>query len=94
MRAAEQSENMARFRILVVDDEPMVTEVVERYLVRDGFEVSTAADGDVAISLAQSWGPDLIVVGRRGQSPVKRWLLGSVSERIVHHASVPVLLVP
>jgi DNA-binding response OmpR family regulator len=53
---------MARFRILVVDDEPMVTEVVERYLVRDGFDVLTADDGDKALSLAQSWAPDLVVL--------------------------------
>jgi DNA-binding response OmpR family regulator len=49
-------------RILVVDDEPVVTEVVERYLLRDGFEVSTAGDGDRAIALAQTWAPDLVVL--------------------------------
>jgi DNA-binding response OmpR family regulator len=53
---------MSRYRILVVDDEPMVTEVVERYLMRDGFEVSTAYDGDKALALAQSWAPDLVVL--------------------------------
>ncbi len=62
IRAASHSESMPRYRILVVDDEPMVTEVVERYLVRDGFEVSTAADGDKALALAQTWVPDLIVL--------------------------------
>jgi DNA-binding response OmpR family regulator len=53
---------MPRLRVLVVDDEPMVTEVVERYLVRDGFDVSTADDGDAAIALAQTWAPDLVVL--------------------------------
>jgi DNA-binding response OmpR family regulator len=53
---------MPRFRVLVVDDEPMVTEVVERYLVRDGFDVSTSADGDEALTLARTWAPDLIVL--------------------------------
>jgi len=53
---------MPRLRVLVVDDEPMVTEVVERYLIRDGFDVSTADDGDVALALAQTWSPDLIVL--------------------------------
>jgi DNA-binding response OmpR family regulator len=32
-------------RILVVDDEPVVTEVVERYLHQQDFEVSLASDG-------------------------------------------------
>jgi DNA-binding response OmpR family regulator len=53
---------MPNNRILVVDDEPMVTEVVQRYLVRDGFEVSTAGNGDEAIALAQRWDPDLVVL--------------------------------
>jgi DNA-binding response OmpR family regulator len=53
---------MTRYRILVVDDEPVVTEVVERYLVNEGFEVSTAGDGDDALRLARNWAPDLVVL--------------------------------
>jgi DNA-binding response OmpR family regulator len=53
---------MAHYRILVVDDEPVVTEVVERYLISEGFEVSTAGDGDDALIQARSWGPDLVVL--------------------------------
>ena len=53
---------MPSSRILVVDDEPVVTEVVERYLIRDGFEVSTAADGLQALAIANSWAPDLVVL--------------------------------
>ena len=49
-------------RILVVDDEPMVTEVIERYLVRDGFAVETAGNGVDALTIAQTWLPDLIVL--------------------------------
>lgn len=57
-------------RILVVDDEPHITEVVSAYLVRDGHEVSTATDGDEAFELARSARPDLIVldVGLPGRS--------------------------
>jgi DNA-binding response OmpR family regulator len=60
--AKSQEAAMPRFRVLVVDDEPVVTEVVERYLMRDGFEVSTAGDGDAALALAQTWAPDLVVL--------------------------------
>jgi nucleotide-binding universal stress UspA family protein len=36
---------------------------------------------------------DLIVVGSRGKSAAARFLMGSVSERVVRHASRPVLVV-
>jgi DNA-binding response OmpR family regulator len=38
--------------ILVVDDEPMVVEVVGRYLRREGFAVTTASTGDEALAAA------------------------------------------
>jgi nucleotide-binding universal stress UspA family protein len=43
--------------------------------------------------IADEWGADLIVVGARGLSTVKGWLLGSVSTAVVHHAPCPVLVV-
>ena len=49
-------------KILVIDDEPMVTEVVGRYLGRDGFEVATAADGEKGLSVVSDWMPDLVVL--------------------------------
>ena len=36
---------------------------------------------------------DLIVIGRRGHSPVKHWMLGSTTDRIVDHAPCAVLIV-
>lgn len=53
---------MAGERILVVDDEPLVAEVVERYLVREGYLVSSAADGETALERARSERPDLVVL--------------------------------
>jgi DNA-binding response OmpR family regulator len=48
--------------ILVVDDEQIVTEVVGRYLVREGYTVRTAADGETALRLAREEPPDLVVL--------------------------------
>ncbi len=53
---------MSRGKVLVVDDEHMVTEVLELYLRRDDFEVTTAGDGESALKLAREWGPDLVVL--------------------------------
>jgi DNA-binding response OmpR family regulator len=49
-------------RILVVDDEPHIREVVRAYLARDGHAVLTAADGEEALAIAHRDGPDLIVL--------------------------------
>ena len=49
-------------RILVVDDEPMVVEVVERYLQREGFAVHSAADGMAAMEAYASIRPHLVVL--------------------------------
>ena len=49
-------------RVLVVDDEPTVREVVAGYLRRDGHIVSEAADGPTALALLESESPDLVVL--------------------------------
>ncbi len=48
---------------------------------------------DEIIRVAKDEGFDLIVVGHRGLSPVKAFLVGSVSSRVVSHASCSVLVV-
>ena len=49
-------------RILVVEDEPMVAEVVERYLRRDGYTVDVVHDGQAAMAAFEQFQPDLIVL--------------------------------
>ena len=48
--------------VLVVDDEPIVRDVVVRYLRRDGFDTLEAADGDAARTIIESGAPDLVVL--------------------------------
>jgi two-component system, OmpR family, response regulator ResD len=48
--------------VLIVDDEPIVREVVVRYLRRDGYRTLEAAEGEEACKLAESERPDLIVL--------------------------------
>ncbi len=49
-------------RILVVDDEPKIVQLVRDYLERAGFAVSTARDGNEALMRAHPERPDLIVL--------------------------------
>jgi len=53
---------MANERILVVEDEATVAEVVGRYLERDGFKVRHVADGAMAMSEIADFQPHLIVL--------------------------------
>src|SRR5689334_8250827 len=49
-------------RLLVVDDEPNIRELLSASLRYAGFEVATAADGQQALALAESFRPDLLVL--------------------------------
>lgn len=49
-------------KVLVVDDEPHIVELVRYNLEREGFQVSVAYDGHEALQRARSEQPDLIVL--------------------------------
>jgi DNA-binding response OmpR family regulator len=49
-------------RILVVDDEPPIIELVRGYLEREGFIVSVAADGPTALDLVRRNEPDVVIL--------------------------------
>jgi DNA-binding response OmpR family regulator len=49
-------------RVLVVDDDPNVADVVTRYLVREGFDVAAVGDGHTAVDQALRSPPDLVVL--------------------------------
>ena len=75
-------------RVLVVDDERTVTEVVERYLLRAGFEVAVAGDGAEALRLARVWGPDLMILDLRlpGLDGLE------VCRRLRQHTRLPIIM--
>jgi nucleotide-binding universal stress UspA family protein len=72
-------------------------EVEVKNLGRDGLKVHThAVEGepsDALIDAAEAHDCDLIVVGNRGMRGGKRLLLGSVPNRVAHHAGRDVLIV-
>ncbi|MEI7745509.1 MAG: response regulator transcription factor [Chloroflexota bacterium] len=49
-------------RVLVVDDEPPILELVTGYLEREGWLVRTAADGQAALDAVRAWDPDVVVL--------------------------------
>ena len=48
--------------ILLVDDEPSITELARMYLERDGYRIHEAADGESALEAAEKQKPALIVL--------------------------------
>lgn len=50
------------YKILIVDDEPALVELVRGYLEREGWDVITAFDGPTAVQRAHDDAPDLVVL--------------------------------
>ena len=69
----------------------------ERRFVEAGFTVEKhTREGDpahVIIDVATEQDADLIVVGARGTTGLRRFMLGSVSSKLAHHAPCSVLIV-
>jgi nucleotide-binding universal stress UspA family protein len=63
----------------------------------EGVEVAThAREGDPAdaiLDVAEEQGADLIIVGNKGMTGAKRFLLGSVPNKVSHHAPCSVMII-
>ena len=49
-------------KILVIDDEPSIVNLVQAYLKPEGYEVFTASDGPAGLKAARAFKPDLIIL--------------------------------
>ncbi len=58
---SDASSQSGRFRVVLVDDEPHITRMVERRLSQLGYEVRTAGDGQQGLNLIHEVMPDLVV---------------------------------
>ncbi|WP_437073837.1 response regulator transcription factor [Streptomyces sp. enrichment culture] len=75
-------------RVLVVDDDPTVSEVVAGYLDRAGYAVDRAGDGPTALTRAAAHRPDLVVLDLMlpGMDGLE------VCRRLRGHGPVPVIM--
>ncbi len=51
-----------KLKALIVDDAPELRMLLEPLLMREGFEVRAASDGEVAVELTRSFNPDVIIL--------------------------------
>ena len=58
------------------------------------FQLEESNDvADCVLQVAERKAPDIIVMSTHGRSGLGRWLLGSVADKVLRHAGIPVLLV-
>ncbi len=75
-------------KILVVDDEQKIVEIIKAYLEREGYQVLTAFDGKTALDLALSRHPDLIILDLM-LPEISGW---DVCRRLRKESEVPIIM--
>ncbi|PMB16776.1 DNA-binding response regulator, partial [Fischerella thermalis CCMEE 5319] len=53
---------MAPAKILVVDDDPAVRNLIQRFLMKQNYQVEAAEDGKTALALFEQFNPDLVIL--------------------------------
>lgn len=81
----------------IKDRSKQLTEQAADWLRGQGLSVETSVrdgePGPAVVTEAKEWGADLVVIGSRGHTGLRRLLEGSVSHYVVDHAPCPVEVV-
>jgi nucleotide-binding universal stress UspA family protein len=89
--------NPSEFENQLRNDADEYLRSIQTQLREQGVAVERAVrSGDVAeeiLNYAAEHSVDLIAMSTHGRSGVEHWLLGSIAEKVIHHATIPVLLV-
>lgn len=71
---------MQKARILVVDDEHLIRWTLEQHLLKEGYEVLTAEDGEKALGIARDHSPDLVLLDNQLPGMLGIEVLGRLKE--------------
>jgi nucleotide-binding universal stress UspA family protein len=94
--APQYPEFMAARRQLREHADRLLREAAARLREAGIHATDVVQEGDPRTAIldeAESWKPDLIVMGSHGRTGVRRWLMGSVSEAVARHAACSVQIV-
>lgn len=86
--AVTKESDMARARILVVDDEKPIADIIAMNLKEVGYDVHVADNGEIALEMARELGPDLIVLDVMLPGAVDGF---EVCRRVRENASTPII---
>ncbi|HEX2016746.1 MAG TPA: universal stress protein [Solirubrobacteraceae bacterium] len=94
---AKQAPGDLQWMVNEREDVDATLEAAAEVVRKDGLEVEVyARQGDPAdaiLDVAEERGADLIIVGNKGMTGAKRFLLGSVPNKVSHHAPCSVLII-
>lgn len=88
MQVEEQMERLYRKMNESIEKEGMEGVSIKSYQIENGFP-----DEEI-VSFSKVYKPDLIIMGTKGSGGVIKDLFGSVTEKIIENAEVPVLAIP
>jgi nucleotide-binding universal stress UspA family protein len=78
-------------------EERAYVERVAQDLQQEGYTVSTQITrrgaAEAIVEYASRHGVELIVIASHGRSGIQRWILGSVTQKVLHSAHIPVLVI-
>lgn len=86
---------------MMIDKRQEIVQLEQKYMdvikgqevdLKGKFRTHGGKPGEVICKLAEEEGASMIVCGTRGMGKIRRTIMGSVSDYIVHHAHVPVLV--
>lgn len=67
---------------------------LQDHQVRGSVHFEVGAPGPTVVNAANENRASMVVMGTRGFGVIRRTILGSVSEYVIHHTKVPVTVVP
>jgi two-component system, OmpR family, response regulator len=53
---------MALAKILIVDDDPAIRNLIQRFLSKQKYQVESAEDGKTALAIFEQFNPDLVIL--------------------------------
>ena len=77
-------------RVMIVDDEPDIREMINLILSKNGYETATAVDGDDFLQKVDEFKPDIVTLDVMMPGPMTREILDNLEKK---HSTPKIILV-